>query len=655
MSSGDFQYLTNVQLDIAKAGYMEALIRNGMAPRTETIPVTEANGRCTAGPVYARICAPHYNASAMDGIAVDARLTLGASKSRPVTLSNGQFVRVSTGDPLPDGCNAVIMIEDVAGTGSATGARGGGRRRASGSDGGVTISEAAVPWKHIRQIGEDISTGEMILPSFSPISPSAIGAMIAGGVAELAVVKRPVVGVIPIGDDLVPPTSAPGGGDIFEFNSAIFSSMLRDWGAETITFPIIKDELPDIRKALGAAVSECDIVILNAGSPPGGEDCLMTAIAEVGAVLYQGLAIKPGRTAILGCSGSKPVMGVPGYPVSGIIVIEELLKPIIGYLCRRTPENPRFAEASLSKSLVSTLEYREFVRVRLGYVKGQLIASPLNRGSGVVTSFMKADGIVEVPNGAAGYENGEKVEVRLLRPEDELRRSLVVTGSHDPLIDELHELLCVKYGNVSMGSAHVGSMGGLIAVRRGKAHVAGTHLLDEDTGEYNVSFVRKTFPKGGVRLIECVKRTQGLILAKGNPKSIKGVADLTMEGLRYVNRQKGSGTRILLDYYCRENAVDTSEIDGYEREEYTHNSVAALIVSGSADAGLGIFSVAKLHDLDFIPVCQEQYDLLIPDHAWELQMVRQLLDVLRSDEFRQRMGELGGYVVEDPGRVIIGS
>ena len=614
---------------------MELLVQNGMAPRTETIQVAEANRRVTAGPVYARICSPHNNASAMDGVALAAELTSGAGETTPVTLTPGQYAPVSTGDPLPDGSNAVIMTEDVADSEAGT----------------ITLYKPAAPWQHIRQVGEDICAGEMILPSFSIVTPAAIGAMIAGGIAELPVVKRPIVGIIPTGDELVPPTSDPKDGDILEFNSAIFSAMLQDWGAETVTYPIVGGDLTKIRAALETAVSECDIVILNAGSSVGGEDYAASAIADVGTILHHGLAIKPGKPAILGYSGAKPVLGVPGYPVSGIIVIEQILRPIVEYLCRKTPETYRYTEAVLSKSVVSALKYQEFVRVRMGYVKDQLIASPLSRGSGVVSSFMKADGIVEVPQGVEGYESGEKVSVRLLRTEDELRRSLVAIGSHDPLLDELSELMRVKYGDISMGSAHVGSMGGLIAVRRGEAHLAGTHLLDEETGEYNMPFIRKVIPKGGARLVECVQRTQGLMLQKGNPKKVTGVGGLAMDGLRYINRQKGSGTRILLEYLCKQNGVDASKIYGYDREEYTHTSVAALIAADSADAGLGIYSAAKLYDLDFVPVCLEQYDLLIPDHAWELPIVQKLIEVLRSAAFRLRLDAMGGYLVRNPGEI----
>jgi len=629
-----FQYLTNIPLTKAKKEYLELLKAKGMTPRTEKIKVFDAVGRITAGPVYANISAPHYNACAMDGIALNAKLTFGATETTPVFLTPEQYVPVDTGDPLPRGCDAVVMIEDVVAT-----------------EGGIRLYQAATPWQHIRQIGEDICAGEMLLPSYSEITPSSVGAMIAAGVLEVEVIKKPVVGIIPTGDEIIQPTTNPKEGDIIEFNSSIFSSMLKGWGAETITFPIVEDNLERIKTAISDALDKCDVVILNAGSSAGREDFSAQAISEVGEVLYHGLAIKPGKPAILGYSGAKAILGVPGYPVSGIIVIEEILRPIIEYLANRPAEEKKYEEAVLSKAIVSSLKYQEFVRVRLGYVQDRLIASPLNRGSGVVSSFMKADGIVEVPQGVEGYESGATVKVRLLRPTQELKRNLVATGSHDPLLDEISDLMRRTWGDISMSSSHVGSMGGIMAIRRGEAHVAGTHLLDEKTGQYNKSFIKKYFPSGGVRLVECVKRIQGLMVQRGNPKNIRGIGDLTKEGIRYVNRQKGSGTRVLCDYLCRQEEIDTGKIYGYNREEFTHTAVAALIASDSADVGLGIYSAAKLYNLDFIPICEEQYDLLIPDYAWNTTMVQRLIQILKSDGFRQRLEALGGYSLDKPGTV----
>jgi putative molybdopterin biosynthesis protein len=451
-----FEYLTNVPLARAREEYVALLVKNGMAPSSEMIHVRESSGRVTAGAVYARISSPHYNASAMDGIALDASLTFGATETTPVFLKKDQFAVVDTGDPLPPGADAVVMVEDVIEEGD-----------------GVLLYQSATPWQHIRQIGEDVCAGELLLPSFTEISPSAIGALLAGGVREVTVVKNPVVGIIPTGDEIVPPAADPREGEIPEFNASSFAAMLRRWGAEPVVFPIVRDELSLIKDAVSQALDTCDIVLLNAGSSAGREDYSAEAIREVGSVLYHGLAIKPGKPAILGYRGNKPILGVPGYPVSGIIVVEELLRPLVAALTKRRSYGDDFEEAVLSKAVVSSLKYEEFIRVRLGYVQDRLIASPLSRGSGVVSSFMKADGILNIPQGLEGYESGAAVRVRLLRPAGELKNNLVAIGSHAPLLDEIADLMRIFWSDTSMSSAHVGSMGGIMSVRRGEAHVRG--------------------------------------------------------------------------------------------------------------------------------------------------------------------------------------
>ena len=631
-----FEYLTNVPLKKAREDYLKLLKEKGFSNKTETISVQQAHGRITAGPVYAHICAPHYAASAMDGVAVMAVDTFGATETTPVTLRPEQFDVLDTGDPIPEGRDAVIMVEDIV----------------KNHDGSISIHAPAAPWQHIRQIGEDVCAGEMILGAHMEVSPAAIGAMIAGGVMELEVIKKPVVGIIPTGDEIIPPCSDPKPGDILEFNSSIFSAMVKGWGAESRTYPIVPDKFEEIKATVSKAAEDCDMVILNAGSSAGREDYSAEAIAQLGQVLYHGIAIKPGKPAILGCLGAKPVLGVPGYPVSGIIVIEELLKPIIDCWFHSSPAPANTAMATLTRPVVSGLKYQEFVRVRMGYVGEKLMASPLSRGSGVVSSFMKADGILTVPQGVEGYEAGEQVEVRLLSREDRLKNTLVVIGSHDPLLDELANMMHLENPEVYMSSAHVGSMGGIMAIRRGEAHAAGCHLLDTETGEYNRAFIKKYFPMGGVKLLRCVGRQQGLMLQKGNPMKIEGFKDVANYGVRYVNRQKGSGTRILTDYLCKKEGIAPEKIYGYDREELTHTSVAAQIASGSADAGMGIYSAAKLYDLDFLPVCIEEYDLLIPDHAWDSPMVRQLISTLKSPAFREKIENMGGYTLDRPGEII---
>ena len=631
-----FEYLTNVPLEQARADYLKLLEEQGFGPRTEVIPVYEACGRVTARAVYAHICAPHYAASAMDGVAVCAKDTFGATETTPVTLQKAQYIVLDTGDPVPEDRDAVIMVEDIV----------------KNEDGSITIYAAAAPWQHIRQIGEDVCAGEMILPSHMTVSPSAIGAMIAGGVLKIEVIAKPVVGIIPTGDEIIPPCTDPKPGDILEFNGSIFSAMVKNWGADAVVYPIVPDQFDQIKAMVSKAAAECDMVILNAGSSAGREDYSARVIRELGQVLYHGIAMKPGKPAILGCQGAKPILGVPGYPVSGIIVVEQLLKPLIDHWLKVPAAPSQYAQAILTRPVVSGLKYQEFVRVRMGYVGDRLMASPLSRGSGVVSSFMKADGILEVPQGLEGFEAGAEVTVRLLSPLEKLRNTLVVIGSHDPLLDEVADMLHLENPTLYMSSSHVGSMGGIMAIRRGEAHAAGCHLLNTQDGSYNRSFMKKYFPKGDVRLVRCVGRQQGLMVARDNPLNIQKFSDIAARGVRYVNRQKGSGTRILTDYLCKQEKIDTSAIYGYDREELTHTSVAAQIVSGSADAGMGIYSAAKLYNLDFIPICIEEYDLIIPDHAWETPMVRQLIATLKSDVFRDKILSLGGYTVENPGEII---
>lgn len=626
-----YEYLTNEDLDIAVESYIAALKAEGLEPKAETVPVAEAAGRVTAHAVYAHICAPHYNASAMDGIALMASVTFGATETTPVRLTSEKFIQVDTGDPMPSDTDAVVMIEDVV---------------RDGDD--VLLYQAAVPWQHVRQIGEDVCAGDMILPSYTVITPAALGAMLAGGVLEADVVKAPVVGIIPTGDEIVAPCTDPSPGDIIEFNSTIFSGILQSWGAIPKTYPIVKDIKEDIIAAMEKAVSECDAVIINAGSSAGRDDYSSLAVSTVGRVLYHGIAIKPGKPAILGLSGAKPILGVPGYPVSGIIVLDEILKPVIEVMTGRNLHQQQTVEATLGRVLTSPLKYREFVRVRVGVDEnGNYVATPLNRGAGVVTSFVKADGILDIPQDCEGYEAGDKVRITLLRPLDDIDNTLTIIGSHDPLIDEVIDIMKREDVESVVSSSHVGSMGGIMAVKRGEAQMGAIHLLDEETGKYNTSYIAKQFPNGGVKLEKGVKRIQGIMVAKGNPKGIKTFADLGADGISYVNRQKGAGTRILCDFLLRQNGMQPSDLYGYEREEFTHTAVAAQIASGTADAGLGIYSAAKTYDLDFIPVCDEEYDFLIDEKAYNSEKIKKFLSVLHSDELKARLEKMGGYQTWD--------
>lgn len=628
-----FKYLTNIPLDQAIKEYLTCIRNEGREPRTERIAVAKACGRVTARAVYAELCAPHYNSSAMDGIAINAADTFGATETTPAIIKEGCFVRVDTGDPLPDGCDCVVMIEDVI----------------ENPDRSVTLYSAAAPWQHVRQIGEDICAGEMIIPSFTKISASAAGAMLAGGVIEVEVICKPIIGIIPTGDEIVPPTKTPQAGEIIEFNSTIFSGMLMEWGAIPKAYGIVADRREEIENTLAAAVSECDAVILNAGSSAGREDFSSAAIEKVGRVICHGIAIKPGKPAILGIGDGKPIIGVPGYPVSGIIVLEQIFRAVVAQLSGGADYNEEtVVRAVASRKINSSLKYREFIRTRLGLVGNKLVAVPLNRGAGVVSSFVKADGIIDVPQNVEGYEAGDEVSVNLKRPLREIEDMLVITGSHDPLIDEISDMLRREDRTIGVASSHVGSMGAIMALRRGEAHLGGIHLLSDD-GSYNVQYVKKYFKPGEVVLIEGVKRIQGLIVSKGNPLGLKSPRDVSEKGARFVNRQSGSGTRLLLDYLLKKEAINSADICGYMREELTHTAVAAQIAAGTADCGLGIYAAAAIYGLDFVPIFSEQYDFLVLRDALKLRSVAAFIEKLKSEQFAQRLASLGGYTLDNAG------
>lgn len=633
-----YEYLENITLKEAVAAFTAAALEGNGLLDTEIIPVDiEALGRINAAMIVAASNAPHYNACAMDGIALSAAVTFGATDTTPVRLTGSQYVWVDTGDVLPEGCDCVVMVEDVV---------------EEDEKDVISLYTAAAPWQHVRQIGEDICTGEMILPANTVINEASIGAMLAASVHTVEVYRLPRVGIIPTGDEIVAPKLNPGAGEIINFNTPVFAAMVRKWGGVPTPYPIVPDDFEMIKASLAKAAAENDIVIINAGSSAGRDDYSKAAIASLGRVLHHGVAIRPGKPAILGMIEGKPVLGVPGYPVSGIIVLHELLRPVMAAICGIAPIAEEEAEAVLSRSIVSGLKYEEFICIKLGRVGDRLVATPLNRGAGVITSFVKADAMLNLPQNSEGVEAGETVKVRLLRPRAEIENTLVIIGSHDPLIDSISNIMRLHYPASFISSAHVGSMGGIMAIRRNEAHLAGIHLLDEKDGSYNLSYLRKNFPNGGVALIKGVKRIQGLMVARGNPLGISGIADLSREGLRYVNRQRGAGTRILLDFLLDREGIDPNAIYGYTREEPTHIAVATQIVTGSGDCGMGIFSAANSLKLDFQPICDEEYDFLVSADFLNSELLSQFLTIIRGEEFGTACAAMGGYDTKGIGRII---
>lgn len=617
-------YLDNIPLEEAKAKFF-SLLKSDFSHKTEKIPTTQAVGRVLSEAVYAKICCPHYNASAMDGIAVKAKDTYSASENTPVILTDDMYTAVDTGDAIPDDRDAVIMVEDIS----------------FENDGKVKIIASVHPFQNVRQIGEDICMGDMIAPSFAEVTPSLCGAILAGGITEVTVINKPTVGIIPTGDEIVSPTDNPEKGQIIEFNSSIFSGMLKEWGADSKVYPIIPDKKELLTEAVRDACENCDAVLVLAGSSAGRDDYTCDIIKALGEVCVHGVAIKPGKPAVLGKIGSTPVVGLPGYPVSAIVVMREIVRDLIAYISHKRIKPEEKITALLGKRIISSLKYCEYVRVTLGKIGETYVAVPLPRGAGIVTSFSKADGIIVVPQNCEGIEQGERVQVILVNDNKDIENSIIVTGSHDPIIDEINDLLKVKGYPYSVSSSHVGSMGALNAVRLNQAHLGGTHLLDTQTGRYNESYVKKFLSDEKSTLIKGIGRIQGLIVEKGNPKNIRTFADIV--GHRYANRQLGSGTRILFDYLLNKHNISKDEIDGYRNEEFTHTAVAAQVAGGNADCGLGIYSAAQMYGLDFIEITVEEYDFIVNNSFINTPMYNAFMEVFRSEELKERMLKMGGY------------
>lgn len=633
---------TILSLEEALTKLICAVDKVGLIPtKSELINTIDAKNRVTAEAVFARYSSPAYHSSAMDGYAVSFVNTLKASERTPVSLKIGkEAIYVDTGDPLPEGFDAVIMIEDV-----------------NVIDDTIEIYKSVSPYQHIRVVGEDIVATELIAPENHRINPIDMSAMIASGVLEIKVRKKPVVSIIPTGTEIIEPDlikdRQPQPPEIIEYNSVFIKHILEDIGAVGKRLSIKKDDIEEIKDSILEGLKDSDIVIVLSGSGKGSEDYTARAIRELGEVLINGVAMKPGKPFIAGMVRGKPVLGIPGYPVSAYICFTLFVIPLIeSYLGTRFFYQGEM-KAFLSRSVSSQMGIDEFIRVKLGRVDDKIIATPLGRGAGLIMSVVRADGIVKIPSNSEGYHSGTEIDVKIIRQSDDINNTILCIGSHDNVLDILANFLKKKYSIYSLSSAHVGSMGGLIALKRSEAHLAGCHLLDELTGDYNISYIKKILPEKKVALINLVYREQGLLVLKGNPKGIKDFNDLTRNDISFVNRQAGSGTRLLLDKCIRDLNIDSSKIKGYQREEYTHMSVASAVLTGVADTGLAVYSSAKALGLDFIPVTQERYDLAIPFEYIEIDGIKALLSIIKDDkEFRDYISSMGGYDTKDMGKTI---
>ncbi|MBN2321661.1 MAG: molybdopterin biosynthesis protein [Acidobacteria bacterium] len=607
---------------------------------TENIPVRQALSRLLVEPAKAIRSVPAYNAAAVDGMAVRASDTFSAFPETPVFLSTGsEAIQVDTGDPLPNGTDAVVMIEKIEVSGDR-----------------CEIRESVYPWQNVRKTGEDIVKGEILLPAHHRIRSYDQGALLAAGILSVRVLRKPRVLIIPSGDEIIPPeeiTDPIKPGVILEVNGQVLASMVAECGAESVLMDVVPDDPEKIRHAIRSGLEDgYDLILTIAGSSAGTEDFTPNVLEELGELLVHGVTVMPGKPTLLAAVNDRPIVGIPGYPVSAVVSFREFVRPLLFQMQGMKAPEQETVEAVLGRKLPSKPGLEEHVRVILGKIGDRIVAVPLSGGAGMMTSLVRADGILRIPPEISGYSENDKATVELLTPKRQLRNRLLVIGSHDLTIDLLASAVKERSaGKITISSSNIGSMGGLVAIEKEIAHLAGSHLLDTETGDYNRSYVRRMITRTPVTLLTLVHRWQGFMIAKGNPKNIRGIEDLTRSDIGFINRQAGSGTRILLDFEMQKAGIDPKAIPGYRSEEYTHMSIAMAVASGRADVGLGILASAKALDLDFIPVARERYDLVIPEEFLHDERMELLLEIIRSQLFINQVLELGGYEVEETGTI----
>ena len=609
---------------------------------SETIPVPDSVGRVLAEAMFAKLSSPSFHAAAMDGIAVMAENTFGTSESRPKQLTIGRDAfNVNTGHVLPESTNAVIMIEHVQIIGENQ----------------VQIEAPVFPWQHVRKMGEDIVATELLFARNHRITPYSIGALLSGGILSVQVRKKPKVLIIPTGSELVDCSTtqieAMKPGQVLETNSVVLGKLVEAWGGKYERHEMIRDDLETMTQIVqDACLGDADIILMVGGSSAGSEDFSRAVIQNIGEVLVHGVTMMPGKPVIMGVVNRKPVFGIPGYPVSAIVAYEQLVGPLICSIIGQPEPQRQMVSVEPIRKIPSKLGIEEFLRVKLGKVDDRIVAIPLPRGAGCITTLTQADGIIRIPNHWEGIKENEPVQAELLRPLASIKNTIVVVGSHDNTLDVLADCLSAHHPGLTLSSSHVGSMGGLMAIKRGVCHLAGSHLLNAEDGSYNLSDIRKFLPNIPVKRVQLVFRDQGFMVSHGNPKGIKGVDDLVRKDIRFVNRQSGSGTRVLLDYRLKQLNLNPKDINGYDDDEFTHMSVAAAVLGGTADMGLGIFAAARALNLDFIPVVTEQYDLIIPERFFDTENIQRLLTTIRTPDFKHRVEKLGGYHTERTGEIL---
>ncbi|RPI39860.1 MAG: molybdopterin biosynthesis protein [Methanoregulaceae archaeon] len=580
--------------------------------RTERVALMQSAGRVVAAPVFAKYSVPEVNISAMDGIAVRSRDTIGATDRAPVILDH--VSRVNTGNIVPPEFDAVIMIEDTWEAG-----------------GNFQIRKAAVPWQHVRPAGEDVKENKLVLPSGHIIRTFDIGALATYGITEIDVLAVNV-GIIPTGSELVPLGVHPGPGQVVESNTIMAQVFLSQIGAHCSRFPIVPDDPDLIREALRKAVHENDLVIISAGSSAGTRDFTEGVIQSLGDLIFHGVAVRPGKPVMLGKVEGIPVLGLPGYPLAAQTALREFAAPLLeswGF-----PPAPRFpVRVRLGQTLVSDPGFDEFVPVFVGRIGKKLYGTPHGKGAGVQMATVKANGYTHIPAPVEGYEAGTELEVFLTTDAGSIERTLIFIGSVDPALEDLAGFAHDK--GLFIHAINPGNTGALLALKYNACHAAPLSLPARSLLASYQPFL-KNFPPEDVVFVHIATIEQGIASRDG-----LGIKDLTT--VRFINTRRGSPTREVLETLFAAEGINPSQVNGYLQEVHGPPAVAAAIRNGFADAGMCTSSVAKASGLRFVPVAYEDYELAIRREMLDDSRIRTLVSIIQSGEYRTILAKTGSY------------
>ncbi|MCX7828274.1 MAG: molybdopterin-binding protein [Thermanaerothrix sp.] len=598
------------------------------------VPTRSSVGLVLGEQVFARLNLPNSTVSAVDGYAVLSDSTANASPQRPAVLNAQDYAWVNTGSPVPLPFDSVVMVED-----------------ASCSDGGsIVVYRASHRGQNLRYLGEDVMSNQFLASAGDVVTPQLASLLISAGVLELNVIPKPRILFIPTGEEIVDDNALVSGhmkpGDVVESNSVLVTGYLQRCGYQVdVHRSILPDDVEELRAALRRAVMDgYQVILISGGSAKGRRDVSVEAVGD--GLVFRWLLMKPGRPAMGASFEGRPVIVLPGFPSSSLVVLLTIVIPFLNYLSGRPPMTyfeslgVEPLDPQLLHHMSSSPGMEEWVKAKVVKIGEQVSLWPLGGGSSSLLSLGEADGLAYVPANSVELNRGDKIRFYPLVTVDLTRRCLL-QGSDDPALQMLAALAKKKGGEVVI--KRTGSMGGILALARGEAHAATCHVLDPDTGIYNNTVINRLDPEGLWFRQVLFYREQGFILARGNPKGVRGVADLTRDDIRIVNRQPGAGTRILLDHLLDKEGILADEVKGYHDLCTSHVDAAARVLTGIADVALGVKSAADALGLDFIPIVEEPYELVYHSAYSEHPAIRALMEGTGDPYWRLRVEKMGGY------------